>query len=293
MRVGYCVPITPHMASFRLRVAIPAALLGCDYEIGCYGDPTFFYKHFEGDLELADSCPLPFVYDVVNDHFDGKPHYKTMCHWASRVTCSSETMAEIIKKHAGVEATVIDDPWENAEEKPQCEGREIFWFGHAANLMSLHRVGPQIEDLKAVISICTNSPSDYAIRWSPETERRGLERTAVVLVTGDNPGASANRIVKALRAGRFVVTPGGAPAWDAFKPYIWMGNVREGIEWAFANREEACAKISAGQEFVRERNSPQTISTRWMELFDSISERAISGKRAGSASITSTDIVTS
>ncbi len=38
MKVGYCVPHAPHMASYRLRVALPARHLDCDYEIGCTGD---------------------------------------------------------------------------------------------------------------------------------------------------------------------------------------------------------------------------------------------------------------
>src|SRR6185295_1757217 len=103
--IGYCVPIAPQMASFRLRVAVPAAHLGCDYEIGCTGTPTFFYKHYEGDLELSESCG-PFVFDVVNDHFAGKLgwHYRDMCARADAITVSSQAMREIVKKQTGRDA---------------------------------------------------------------------------------------------------------------------------------------------------------------------------------------------
>lgn len=286
MKVGYCVPITPHMASYRLRVAIPAPLLGCEYEIGCMGSPTFFYKHFEGDLDLARSSG-PFVFDVVNDHFMGKfaDHYQTMCGWAAQVTCSSAAMADTIMKRTGMDAIVIDDPWENEERPAKCKGREVLWFGHAANLPSLFAAADKLANMPVVLVVCTNGGHANTLLWSPESERRSLERAAVVLMTGNNPGASSNRIVKALRAGRFVVTRGGTPAWDEFKPYVWIGDVREGIEWAFANREEACAKIKAGQEYVRERNSPTLIARKWMEVFASISPRVTSGKKAGSVSI--------
>jgi hypothetical protein len=282
MKVGYCVGIAPHMASYRLRVAIPAPLLGCEYEIGAMGSPSFFYKHAEADLELAQHAG-PFVYDVVNDHFAGKlgEHYRTMCGAASRVTCASAAMAEIIGRWTGRNATVIDDPYENEEWLPQVLGNEVLWLGHAANVASLFDVVGRLEGLPILLTVCTNYKHSAALEWSPETERRSLARCAVMLVTGNNPGASSNRIVKALRAGRFVVTPGGAPAWDTFRPYIWVGDVREGIEWAFNNREEACAKIMAGQEFVRERNCPKAIARMWTEVFGSILPPDTSDRRDG------------
>ena len=289
MKVGYCVPISPHMASFRLRVAIPAPLLGCKYEIGTYGNPSFFYKHYEADLDLARSVG-PFVYDVVNDHFTGKMggHYLAMCADASAVTCSSEAMAATVREYTGIKATVIDDPYENDEQSVRMDGREVLWFGHSANIQSLFTEVGKIADMPLVLTVCTNYKHPAALEWSPETERRSLERCSVVLVTGNNPGASSNRIVKALRAGRFVVTPGGAPAWEAFSPYIWIGDVRKGIEWAFNNREEACAKIKMGQEYVREAFAPRRIAAQWMEVFASISAPVTSAKPDGPVSTCST-----
>ena len=177
MKVGYCVPHAPHMASYRLRVALPAPMLGCDYEIGCTGSPTFFYKHYEGDIELAKSCG-PYVYDVVNDHFAGKlgEHYRTMCGAASRITCASPTMGEIIRKWTGREATVIDDPYENEEWLPQCQGNEVLWLGHAANIESLFSVVGELANLRILLTVCTNYKHPSALEWSPEIERRSLAR---------------------------------------------------------------------------------------------------------------------
>jgi hypothetical protein len=216
MKVGYCVPIAPRLASFRLRVALPAAHLGCDYEIGCTGEPTFFYKHIEGDVELAQSCG-PYVYDVVNDHFAGHlgEHYRTMCGAASKLTVASDTMAATVRRWTGREATVIADPYENDECPPQCVGQEVLWLGHSANIKSMFEVVGRLADMPIVFTVCTNYKHPSALEWSPDTERRSIERCALMLVTGNNPGASANRIVKAIRAGRFVVSPGGAPAWES------------------------------------------------------------------------------
>jgi hypothetical protein len=284
MKVGYCVPITPQMASYRLRVAIPAPLMGCEYEIGTIGNPSFFYKHFEGDCDLARDCG-PFVFDVVNDHFGGKhdAHYRWMTEHATAITVSSQAMADTVKRWTGREAVVIDDPYENGEREVECCGQEVLWFGHAANIRSLLDQVDKIESLPVVLTVCTNYDHPQMLKWSPDTERRSLDRAAVVLVTGNNYGASANRIVKALRAGRFVVTPGGVPAWDELKDYIWIGDVRSGIEWAFNNREEACAKILAGREYTRVRNDPRRIAAQWMAVFDSISGRDTSGNKGGLA----------
>jgi hypothetical protein len=277
MTIGYCVPVTPQMASYRLRVAIPAPLLGRPYEIGTYGDVSFFYKHFEGDLELARNAG-PFIYDVVNDHFGGKhaTHYQTMCGWAAKITCASEAMAGIIRDKTGQDAEVIDDPYENEESEASCSGRRVLWFGHQANIRSL---APYL-DLPELV-ICSNFNHPLVRQWSLPEEARQLHRAAVVLLTGDSPGASANRVAKALRAGRFVVTPGGVPAWDEFKDYIWVGDVEKGVAWALANREEACEKIRCGQQYTRERFTPSLIAAKWTAAFDSISPQVTSGSRAG------------
>ena len=98
-----------------------------------------------------------------------------------------------------------------------------------------------------------------------------LSRADVVLMTGTNPGASANRVVKALRAGRFVVAPENcADSWRELAEFIHVGDVADGIDWAFNNREEACQKISAGQQFVAQRFAPSSIGAKWTDLFGSI-----------------------
>ncbi len=292
MKVGYCVPITPHMASFRLRVAIPSSFMS-DFEIGCPGDVSFFYKHGDAcDMDLALSSK-PFVYDVVNDHFASKvlgAHYRLMCGTAAQVTCSSAHMAEIVEMHTSRRAVVINDPYENLEQPPRCLGQDVLWFGHSANISSLWPVVEQIQDLPVVLTILTNYKHPGCLEWSRDAERRSLERAAVVLLTGNSPGASSNRVVKALRAGRFVVTPGGIPAWDEFSEFIWIGDPQEGIKWALANRGAVCEKIRMGQEYTRGAFAPRTIAARWTDLFDSISPRVTSGNLAGSPSTWRTDI---
>lgn len=267
--IGYCVPRAPQLASYRLRVEIPSKHLGQPYRFGI-GDVTFFFKG--GNPDLARGLKN-VVYDVVNAHFDD-PDYRRMCELASVVTCSSPAMAEIIKAETGRDAVVIADPYENAEGAPEVTGYRVVWFGHQANL-------PSLEPYEGLDFYVLTGDD-----WTLQNEARALQAAAVVMLTGGNPGASANRVIKAIRAGRFVVAPDDCPeSWKELSPYTWIGDVREGIEWAFANREEACRKVQAGQNYIESRFNPQLIGSQWADLFASILAAGTNTKRAGSVSI--------
>lgn len=267
--IGYCVPVLPQLASYRLRVQIPSKHLGMPHRIGV-GEPTFFFK--SGNPDLAKRLDCPIVYDVVNPHF-ADADVRQMCDLATVITCSSEAMRWAVHKVTGRDAVVIVDPYENAESAPRV-GDSLLWFGHQANLDSLK----PYEDLDPVM--CSGEA------WSREREDADLSAAGLVLLTGNNPGASANRPAKALRAGRFVVAPEDCPhAWKELGDYIWIGDVREGVHWARENREEACRKVLEGQRFVKERFSPQLIGSQWADLFAWTLGRGTNTKMAGSASI--------
>lgn len=274
MRVGYCVPVVPQLASFRLRVAIPALHLGYPYTIGAPGDVSFFFK--DGD-PLGAAKLQNVVYDVVNDHFNSKPSYRQMCDIAATVTAASESMAETIYAATGRVAWVIDDPYENDEAPPAVNGDDVLWFGHSANLSSLF--AHDLSDFRLLV--CTNSPIN-SVWWTPDQERESLRDCAAVVLTSNNPGASSNRVVKAIRAGRFVVAPHGVKAWEQFAPFIWLGDPKEGLKWALNNREEACKKIAAGQNYTRERFSPKKIGEQWTEVFGLTLALGTSAQKAGS-----------
>lgn len=269
VRVGYCVPVVPELASYRLRVAIPSQHLGCEYRIGSTGNPTFFFKN--GNVSLAEKL-TGVVYDVVNNHFKGKyaAEYHGMCSVADTITVASELMAEIVHEHTGREAVVIDDPYETPELEPKCYGTGVVWYGHAANLASLLPHMEAVTEADGSLIVCSNLMKAH-VPWSLENEQKCLQGAAVALLTGSSPGASANRVVKAIRAGRFVVAPQDcAESWRELSPFIWIGDVAEGLKWAFNNREDVCQKITQGQKYTRARFDPTLIGARWTEVFASI-----------------------
>lgn len=272
--IGYAVDINPELASFRFRVSIPAGHLKVPYRLGCTGSPTFFYK--DGNPELARSLKSGVLYDVVNDHFTGPraESYHGMAKAADVLTTCSEVMRETVKKATGRDSIVIDDPYENAEFPPEVPGEFVLWFGHAANISSLKPYA-DLPNLKVVSNVKGAAP------WSLKFEWHYIKQAALILLTGNNPGASTNRIVKSIRSGRFVVTPGGIPSWEQFKDFCWIGDVREGVQWALNNREEACQKIALGQSYIRERFTPSLITEKWMEAFGLTSAAATRGKQDG------------
>lgn len=275
--IGYAVAVNPGLASFRLRVALPAPHTGHKYAFGALGDVSFFYKL--GDPALAEQARGPVVFDVVNDHFRRR-EVREMCGIATVLTAGSEAMAETVFDETGRDAVVIDDPWETDEMPAACDGDRVLWFGHSANLPSLNRYADRMRGTRLVL--CTNYSAPGVVPWTLASEAKCLDECAVVLMTGTNPGASSNRVVKALRAGRFVVCPADcAKAWRQFAEFVWIGDVREGVDWALNNRQEAVRKIQAGQQYVRERFGPQTIGRQWGALFDSTLGRATSVKTAG------------
>jgi hypothetical protein len=90
-------------------------------------------------------------------------------------------------------------------------------------------------------------------------------------------------VIKAIRAGRFVVAPEDSPAsWKELSEFMWIGDVREGIRWALSNREEACHKVLLGQKCAS-RFSPQLIGSQWADLFASTLAVGTNTKPAGSA----------
>ena len=78
---------------------------------------------------------------------------------------------------------------------------------------------------------------------------------------------SNNRVVKAIMAGKFVVTPNvEMKSWQKFKDYIWMGDVDDGIKWALENKPAALFMIKRGQDYIRPIYSPRVIAKQWKEM---------------------------
>lgn len=192
------------------------------------------------------------VFDCCDDHFGTyrDAYYREHIAKADLVTCNSETMAGIIRRETARIATVIPDPYES-EEKPAGMGNGLLWFGHESNLIDLE----PYRDLKP--EILTGS------EWSRDKQLAALDKCAAVLIpTGKSMAKSANRLIEAVRNGRFVIA-GHLPAHEEFKQWMWIGDIRDGIEWLKEYPKQAIRDVSECQRYIRDKYSPEAIGRLW------------------------------
>lgn len=244
------------MASYRYRSAIPAKQLGWsinDYDAGT----LVFSKPSEPDYQVAvDSKAMGknIVVDFCDNHFTRYRHYRDMLTVADAIICPTKVMAEIIGS-LGYAANVVIDPYLYSETAPHCGANllvkpDILWFGHSVNLHSLKRVYPTIDDYD--ITVVTNAPG--FTQWSEDEVLKQLSRCDIVILPATDMYKSANRAIEAIRRGCMVVAE-PHPSLNGLPVYV--GDIREGIEWTRKHRSEANEMIRVAQGIVRERYSPK------------------------------------
>ncbi len=267
-------------ASFRYRCKIPSFEMGLAMH-NLDAKVLVFSKPLPSDVNLAKELIAngkKIIVDFCDDHFE-EPHYQDMLLLADRVTCPTKAMAERIMEF-GYSATVIPDPYEYPLVKPHCYGANLLWFGHGLNYQSLERVLPELEDYN--LRVVSNR--EGSIQWTPDILYQEFPRADIVIIPATASYKSANRAVEAIRQGCFVVAE-YHPSLEGF-PGIWIGNIKEGIEWAMRNQQSANERTRTAQTFV-EIFSPEQTANAWRSIFkelDSTSDAARSSGPVGSTS---------
>jgi len=174
-----------------------------------------------------------------------------------RTWCNSEAMQGIIYRETAREAIVIPDPYESAE-KPAGIGEGACWFGHESNLIDLD---PYLDLNPKILT---------GESWSREKQDVMLSHCAFVLIpTGKSMAKSANRLMDAVRNGRFVIA-GDLPAHEEFKKFMWVGDIRAGVEWFYSHQDEAIERISECQKYIEKKYSPEAISRLWFNTLEKL-----------------------
>lgn len=268
MRISYCFPSSPGLASWRYRINIPARELmnkGHECWEGADGDIVYFAKHFDSeDLEIAEECSnagQKVVFDCCDDHFKGPyaQHYRRMISISDAVTCPTYEMQKIVKRNTGRDAVVITDPYEYPEAEPKAPGRKLFWFGHQSNLHTLKDLNLEGYQL----GVLTGE------HWSYDNMLKGFGDTDMVIIP-TNPlkqYKSPNRMVEAIRQGHYVLA-GPMPAYEDYG--MWIGDLKEGADWALEHPEEVRKAILDGQKIVKEKHSPSVVAAQWESLFNKV-----------------------
>jgi hypothetical protein len=249
--------LSPEIASSRLRAEIPQRELE---KLGVKkGRDILVYGKHVVPMRVVEQFGKR-VYDICDDHFhtQHEAYYREHAAFADLVTVNSEEMARIVLEETGRKATVIiPDPYES-EEQPAGYGKGVLWYGHESNLKT-------IEPYRDLIDRVLTHPE-----WSRENQVEAIKECAVVIIPTDcRKGKSANRLIEAVRNGRFVVA-GDLPAHDEFKEFMWIGDIREGIEWAKSHKDECIERVKACQDYLRDRYSPERIGKLWLEALQGI-----------------------
>lgn len=260
------------MASYRYRAKIPADSLGAKIN-DASADTLIFSKPLPGDYEIAVEAKTQgktVIVDFCDDHF-ATPLYQNMAAIADAVVCATLELAYRCPRSAHI----VRDTYEFPEVEPHCNGSNLLWFGHKVNLHT-------IKDFELPIRIVCNAPG--CIPWSLETMDEEFARADIVLMPATAAYKSPNRTLEAIRQGCFVVAE-PHPAINDFPIYI--GDLKEGIEWATHNQSAANKMIRQAQRYVQQKYSPATQAAAWKRVLASVSTsvQARSSGMAGSASI--------
>jgi glycosyltransferase involved in cell wall biosynthesis len=225
---------------------------------------------------------------------------------ACPVTVPSSALRERLAPDARYGISVIEDPYESAAGEPRFMPGSILrfvWFGvfgpplrasieaqftgiarrlagRAAELVFVTHISREnlVREMALALREAHPNFSIRFVEWSLETTARELEHADLVVLPQDAASdwgrvKSHNRLVEAIRAGRFaVVSP--VPSYLELKDYAWVGDdLADGIAWALEHPAEARARLIAGQTYIAERFAPARIGAKWADVLG-ISEAA-------------------
>jgi len=248
--------LSPEIASSRLRAGIPQREIE---KLGVKrGKDILVYSKHVVPMHIAMHYGKR-VFDICDDHFHSvfEQYYREHSLVADLITVNSDEMARIVLRETGRIATIIPDPYES-EEQPAGYGEGVLWYGHESNLKT-------IEPYRGLVDRILTHPE-----WTREKQTRAIKDCAVVVIpTDERKGKSANRLIDAVRNGRFVVA-GELPAHDEFKEFMWIGDIKAGIEWAKNNPKQCIKRVEFCQNYIRDRFSPETIGKLWFDTLKSI-----------------------
>lgn len=248
--------LSPEIASSRLRAEIPKRELE---KLGVkQGRDILVYGKHVVPMHTAMHFGKR-VYDICDDHFHTvfEQYYREHSLVADLITVNSDEMARIVLKETGRKAVIIPDPYES-DEQPAGYGDGVLWYGHESNLKT-------IEPYRDCIDTVLTHPD-----WTREKQVQAISECAVVVIpTDERKGKSANRLIEAVRNGRFVVA-GGLPANDEFKQFMWIGDIREGLEWAKSHPDDCIERVRKCQDYIRDKFSPERIGKLWLDALNSI-----------------------
>jgi len=209
------------------------------------------------------------------------------------IVVKSVDAGSIIKKNTGFNYSVIEDCLRykkinitNHKEKII----NLLWFGTSSNHDTLYKGLREIElsRIKSNINVVTNFSHQLLqnlklqkfkylkIQLIPFSENNLINaaiNSSIIIIPLLNDHIrfvkSSNRISDALNFGKFVIKSKTTYHLDLDK-FCYVGNIGEGLNWFFKNRDDASKLVKSGQDYVQKNFSIKAISKKWTNLFDKL-----------------------
>lgn len=273
-------------------------------DIAIFGKVFYSYPDL---YEFLSEHNIPMVMDLCDDIFNrdhlNKP-YQLLASYCGNTVASCPTLAEQYLQYSGKTATVIYDAVEGSLRAPSANKSidpdtiHCLWYGIPHNLNFLHFALPklsQLQGIKLKITVLTqiddeikdwyrSAKNDYQDRitlevkqWNLEDHFQQLQRCDVVLVPSmegeEFRVKTANRIITALWAGKpCIAYP--LPSYQDFKEYAILNpSMADGIRHLLTlTPQQLAAKISAGQEYIKNHYSTEQISQHWINLIQKLTK---------------------
>jgi hypothetical protein len=245
-------------------------------------DPKFLAANITSIVPEEHTAGNAIIFDICDNHFDSPSigdYYRNMVELADYVVAATPRMAEVIKdKCPGTDVTVIPDAYEFPERQPrfnwdQKEITNLMWFGHPTNIKHLQRVWNELAGFNIMIITENGVTLDvdgevFPIQpWSIDTMLWGFAQSHIVIIPNEGKKSckGANRIIESIRQGVFVIAE-PCPAYEEFKEWMYIGDIKEGLEWCKQHKEELQDRVQKAQAYIREKYAPMKIVGQWHEL---------------------------
>ncbi len=143
---------------------------------------------------------------------------------------------------------------------------------HPIDLNLVSAAFPEI--LRAAHAMNQTGSPDFRVTfsaWTRQCLQSALVQSDLVLLPGDSrdpsrTGASANRLIDAIWAGRYVVASGIPSYWE-FRHAASIGDdIIRNLDWALSHRRNLPERIEIGQSIIRKKYLPEAIGHAWWSV---------------------------
>ena len=262
------------------------------------------------------NIPIATIYsDNLADvkKFPTGEFHRNLLSMTDTIICPSNKLAQLAKKHnADAKLFIIKDPWQIRYEIPfkqisSSSNIHLIWFGQASNIQFLHRIIPEITQIKSdsndlILTILSEARAieftrkmfeNYAlpkgwnfryIPWDVDDQPNQLEKelaqSHISLIPSDpsmerKAGVSHNRIIDSLRSGCIPIASPMASYIELKDLAVVTNNFREALTFALNNYNFIASKLQSQRTEALAEFSPEKNFKEWEKVVSYFSNSMI------------------